>query len=143
MESHKNGRGIGGMKKTSRNTSIGMALGMCFGVALGSSFGTLFDGNLARGTSIGMSLGLALGLALGALKDKAINEQMEEKGYTVKAIEMRDVEGFLVTIVDRTGGEIVVKVPKGTMEAEQFAVGDIVFLDEDGEIEQAFDKGEQ
>ncbi len=35
---------------------------------------------------------------------------------------------------------LVVTVPSGTMETELFTVGDIVFMDEDGDIEQAFDK---
>ena len=37
----------------------------------------------------------------------------------------------------------MVSISSGTMETELFKVGDIVFIDEDGDIEQAFDEDER
>ena len=75
------------LKKTNKNTSMGMALGMCFGVSIGTAFGSMID-NTALGLSMGPGLGLLIGLVLGSLKDKEVNKQIEEKGYTI------DEEGF-------------------------------------------------
>ena len=47
---------------------------------------------------------------------------------------------YKITIVNNKDEEVVVTVPSGTMETELFTVGDIVFMDEDGDIEQAFNK---
>ena len=127
------------MKKTNKNMNMGLALGMCFGVSIGSALGlTLFDGNIAMGTSIGLSLGMAIGVLIGSAKDKEVNKQLEEKGYTITAI-----DDCKVTLVNINGEELVVDVPKGTMETEKFAVGDVVFMDEDGDIEQAFDEDDE
>lgn len=133
------------MKKTNKNTNMGIALGMCFGVALGSAFGgTVFHGNIAMGTSIGLSLGLLIGLVIGSLKDKVINEQIEEKGYTIKAIDKNENDKeYRITIVSESGEEVIVNIPVGIMETETFAVGDVVFLDNEGHIEQAFDEEEE
>lgn len=121
---------------------MGMALGMCFGVALGSAFGgTVFQGNIAMGTSIGLSTGLLIGLVIGSLKDKAINEQIEEKGYTIKTIDKNeDDKEYRIIIVSISGEEVIVNIPEGIMETELFSVGDVVFLDEEGHIEQAYDE---
>lgn len=129
------------MKKTSKNMTMGMSLGMCFGVALGTSFGGLFGGSIAIGTSMGLCIGMLVGLAIGSAKDKIVNAQIEEEGYTIKIIE-KDNESaeYKITIVNNKRKEIVVTVPSGTMETELFTVGDIVFMDEGGDIEQAFDK---
>ena len=70
------------VKKTNKNTSTGMALGMCFGVSIGTSIGSSF-GNIAMGSSMGMLFGMVIGLLIGAAKDKEINNQIEEKGYTI------------------------------------------------------------
>lgn len=133
------------MKKTNKNTNMGMALGMCFGVALGSAFGgTLFQGNIAMGTSIGLSLGLLIGLVIGSLKDKVINEQIEEKGYTIKTIDKNeDDKEYRIIIVSNSGEEVIVNIPEGIMETELFSVGDVVFLDEEGYIEQVYEVGEE
>ena len=130
------------MKKTNKNANMGMALGMCFGVALGSAFaGTLSHGNIAMGTSIGLSLGLLIGLVIGSLKDKVINEQIEEKGYTIKAIDKNENgKEYRIIIVSKSGEEVIVNIPVGIMETETFSVGNVVFLDEEGHIEQAFDE---
>ena len=124
------------MKKTNKNTNMGMVFGMCLGISIGTALGSSFD-NMAIGSCLGLCIGMALGLVLGAQKDKEVNKQLEEKGYTVKAI-----EGSKVTVIDNSGEEMVIDVPKGQMEEEEFSVGDVVFLDEDGLIEQAFDKEE-
>ena len=130
------------MKRTSKHTNMGMAMGMCFGISIGTSFGVACD-NIAIGMCVGLSIGMALGLAIGFQKDKAVNQQLEEKGYTVKTIEKgEDDKTYKITIVNNAGEETTVDVAKGTMETELFSVGDVVFLDEEGDIEQAFDKDE-
>jgi hypothetical protein len=131
------------MKKTNKNKSMGMALGMCFGVSLGTAFGSMI-GNTSLGLSMGPCLGLVIGLALGALKDKEVNKQLLEKGYTIKTITSLDEkQEYVITIVNHLGEESDVVVPKGQMEEETFEIGDVVFLDEDGMIEQAYDKEDE
>ena len=131
------------MKKTNHHTTMGMALGMCFGVSFGTSLGMIFD-NTSIGISLGLSMGLALGLALGSLKDKEINKQLEEKGYVIKAIEENtENDEYSITIADKFGSESIVITPAIQMDEEDFEVGDFVFLDEDGMIEQAYDKEDE
>ena len=131
------------MKKTNKNTSTGMALGMCFGVSIGTSIGSSL-GNIAMGSSMGMLFGMVIGLLIGAAKDKAINKQIEEKGYTIKDIKKNEQNGeYIITIVNRLGEENVVNVPKGQMEEENFSNEDVVYLDEDGMLEQAYDKEDE
>lgn len=128
------------MKKTSKNTGMGIALGMCFGVAVGTSLGSSF-GNTSIGISIGISVGMLIGLVIGMQKDKRVNQQIEEKCYTIaKIVHSQTDNKYMITIFDKAGIESVVAVPKGQMEGETFAVGDIVFMDDDGVIEQAYDK---
>ena len=103
------------MKKTNKNTSTGMALGMCFGVSIGTSIGSSL-GNVAMGSSMGMLFGMVIGLLLGATKDKDINNQIEEKSYTIKDIKKNEQnEEYIITIVNRLGEENVVIVPRGQM----------------------------
>ena len=118
---------------------------MCFGVALGSAFaGTLYKGYIAMGTSIGLSLGLLIGLVIGSLKDKVINEQIEEKGYTIKAIDKNENgKEYRIIIVSKSDEEVFVNIPLGIMETETVSVGNVGFLDEEGYIEQAFDEEEE
>ncbi len=128
------------MKKTNKNTSMGMALGMCFGVSIGTSVGSSL-GNTAIGSSLGMLLGMAIGLLVGVAKDKKINNQIEEKGYTVKSIKKDEQNGgYSITIVNKSGEESVVVIPEGQMKGENFSKEDVVYLDEDGMIKQAYDK---
>lgn len=128
------------MKKTNKNTSMGIALGMCFGVSIGTSLGLSFN-NLAMGSSMGMCIGMLIGLVLGALKDQKVNEQIEENGYTIKDItKSEEKEEYIITIVNRLGEESVVIVPKGQMEEENFSKEDVVFLDDDGLLGQAYEK---
>ena len=131
------------MKKTNKHTSMGMALGMCFGVSLGTSIGSSL-GNVAMGSSMGMLFGMVIGLLIGAAKDKKINNQIEEKGYTIKDIKKNEQSGeYIITIVNRLGEENIVNVPKGQMEEENFSNEDVVYLDEDGMLEQAYDKEDE
>ena len=128
------------MKKTNKNTNMGVALGMCFGISIGTAFGSMY-GNMALGSCLGLSIGLVLGLVIGSQKVKKVNEQVSEKGYTIKTIDFIDEKkGYAIIIVDHFGEEMTVIIPKGQMETENFTVGDIVFLDDDGLIEQAYDK---
>ena len=41
------------------------------------------------------------------------------------------------------GDESIVIVPKGQMEEENFQIDDVVFLNDDGLIEQAYDKDDE
>ena len=128
------------MKKTSKHTNLGMVFGMCFGISIGTAIGASFD-NIATGMCIGLGMGMALGIVIGSRKDQAVNRQIEEKGYTVKTIErIEDKNAYQIIVVSKAGEETVVNVPSGTMETELFEVGDVIFLDEDGDIEQAFDQ---
>lgn len=107
---------------------------MCFGVAFGSAIEGL-------GISMGLCIGMLIGLIIGTAKDKVVNAQVEEKGYTIKTIKKDDISNeYSIILTDNQGKELAVTVSDGTMEIEQFTVGDIVFMDEDGDIEQAFDK---
>ena len=128
------------LKKTNKNTSMGMALGMCFGVSIGTAFGSML-GNTGLGISMGSGLGLLIGLVLGSLKDEEVNKQLLEKGYTIKTIKSQnEKQEYVITIVNHLGEESDVIVPKEQMEEETFEIGDVVFLDEEGMIEQAYDK---
>ena len=79
--------------RSHRYQAIGMSMGMCFGI------------------SIGMLIGMAVGIA----KDKRINEQIEEKGYTILEINQKDdiQDEYIVKIVDKDGQESIVVVSKG------------------------------
>ena len=129
------------MKETNKNRNMGMSVGLCVGVAIGTSLGSVFH-NMATGISVGMCVGMAIGSLLGMLKDKEVNKQIEEKGYTVRSIEAAENGEYVITIGNKAGEEQAVTVPKGVMDEESFSVGDVVFLDDDGLIEQAFDKEE-
>ena len=125
------------MKQTTKNAGTGMALGMCLGVAVGSAIDRL-------GIPLGLCFGMLIGLAIGANKDKIVNKQVAEKGYKIKAIEKNEGSNeYGMTLVDNQGNEQTVSISSSTMETELFKVGDIVFIDEDGDIEQAFDEDER
>ncbi|MDO4556795.1 MAG: hypothetical protein Q4B70_16915 [Lachnospiraceae bacterium] len=125
------------MRKTTDNMALGMSLGMCFGVALGTAVEKL-------GIPMGICFGMLIGMMIGIAKDKAVKEQVEKEGYTIKSIEKNDAsDDYRIIINNNRGEEQMVNVPIGTMETEQFAVGDIIFMDEDGDIEQAFDEEDE
>ena len=124
------------MKQTTKNAGTGAAFGMCFGVVIGSAIESL-------GIPIGLCLGMSIGLVIGAKKDEIVNKQVAEKGYKIKVIEKKEVSNeYGITLVDNQGNEQTVSISSSTMETELFKVGDIVFIDEDGDIEQAFDEDE-
>lgn len=123
------------MKKTTKNTSMGMLYGVCLGTSIGVVFGNL---------TMGMLLGMAIGVLLGSVKDHAVNNQIQENGYTIKDIKAsEEKEEFIITIINRLGEENTVVIPKGQMETEIFSKGDVVYLDEDGMLEQAYDNEEE
>ena len=131
------------MKKTSKNTNMGMVMGMCFGVSIGTALGSTVD-NIGMGTSLGLCIGMAIGLVLGSQKDKEVNKQVEEEGYTIKDIKKNEPkEEYIITIANRLGEESVVIVSKGQMKEENFEIDDIVFLGDNGSIEQAYDKEDE
>ena len=93
---------------------------------------------------MGLCFGMLMGLIIGASKDKIINKQVAEKGYKIKVIEKNEGSNeYGITLVDNQGNEQTVSISAATMETELFKVGDIVFIDEDGDIEQAFDEDER
>ena len=126
-------------KKTGRNRSLGISLGMCFGVAIGTGFSNSLDVSQGIGLSLGLCFGMCAGMALGSHKDSVINKQLEEQGYTISHIEPSEVpDVFAVTIVNYAGEKQAVSVPKGELEAETLKVGDVVYLDEEGHLEQVY-----
>ena len=68
---------------------------------------------------------------------------LAQRRIKIKAIEKKEVSNeYGITLVDNQGNEQTVSISSSTMETELFKVGDIVFIDEDGDIEQAFDEDE-
>ncbi len=130
------------MKKTNKNMNSSMGMYMCFGVAIGTSLGVVFD-NIAYGVALGISLGVAIGAIIGSKKDQAVNKQVEEKEYTIKEIYPKKDNEYRIVIEDKFGNRKDVLTPSGIMDTELFSVGDVVFLDEDGMIEQVYDKDEK
>ena len=127
------------MKKTHKNMTLGMSLGMCFGVAIGTAMGESWFGNSGTGLAVGLPVCMCIGMALGTAKDNAVNRQLEEQGYTIKDIRpSEDGKELCVLIVNNRGEEQTVAVSKGELEAETLSVGDVVYLDEDGSLEQAY-----
>ena len=122
---------------------MGMCLGMCLGISIGTSLGNVF-GNTSIGILLGLAIGLVIGFILGSQKDNVVNNQIEEKGYRIKKIEKDEKsEEYILTIIDNISEETVVIVSEGEMETELFKIGDVVFFDKDGNIEQAFDKEDE
>lgn len=116
---------------------------MCFGVAIGCAFGQSVFDNMATGMTLGLSIVMCLGMVLGAIKDNAINRQLEEQGYKIKDIHPSQEENFLyVIIVNYKGEEQTVIISKDELKAETPSVGDYVFLDEEGLLEKAYDDDE-
>ncbi len=131
------------MKKTNKNTGIGMSLGTSFGLCIGLTLGIMFD-KITILPFLGLFIGMAIGLVVGSLKDNAVNKQVEEKGYSIKDIKKNEEkEEYTITIANKLGEESVVIVPKEQMEEENFEIDDVVFLNDDGLIEQAYDKEEE
>ena len=77
-------------------------------------------------------------------KNPPIVEQVKEEGYAIKDIKKRErKEEYIITIANRYGEESTVIVSKGQLEAENFEIDDVVFLDDAGLIEQAYDKEDE
>ena len=99
------------------------------------------EDDLQHGRALGEDI--FLGEVLGAVKDNAINRQLEEQGYKIKDIHPSQEENFLyVIIVNYKGEEQTVIISKDELEAETLSVGDYVFLDEEGLLEKAYDDDE-
>lgn len=115
------------MKKTNKYTSLymstGMALGLVFGMAVFS-----FN-NIAVGMCLGICIGICLGVGIGSTKDKKINKQLEEFGYTVKAINKTE-DGYDVILADKNGGESALTVSEKVLSKEGLKVGDTVYVEE-------------
>lgn len=129
-------------KESHKYQMMGMSLGMCFGISIGMSLGyTLFD-NGTLGMCMGLSIGMLIGMSVGMSKDKAINEQLKTKGYTILDIIPKDItlKEYEVKLADKNEEVCFVSVSRGTMETEDFKVGDLVYMDEDGNIEQAMEE---
>lgn len=126
-------------KETDKNRNTGMAIGMCFGMSIGLALANSLDINTGIGMCMGMSICMCLGLVLGASKDKVVNKQLEEQGYTIRRIEPAEApEEFAVTIVNHDSEEKTITMPIGALEAETLKVGDVVYLDEEGYLEQVY-----
>lgn len=129
-------------KESHKYQTLGMSLGMCFGISIGMSLGyALFD-NVPLGMCMGLSIGMLLGMTVGMSKDKAINEQLKEKGYTILDIVPKDTDKkeYEVKLADKNGEICFVTVSQGTMKTQDFKVGDLVYRDAAGNIEQAIEK---
>ncbi len=132
------------MKTTHKNMTFGMSVGMCFGVAMGSALGESVFGNTGTGLAIGLCAGMCVGMILGAGKDHAVNQQLEEQGYIIKDIQQSTgKKEYSVLIVNKRGEERSVIISKGELEAETLSVGDVVYLDEEGSLERAYDDDDE
>lgn len=125
-------------KKSTNHQTIGMSIGMCLGVSIGMTFGYGAFDNGPIGMCIGMAIGMCVGIALGKAKDDAVNKQFAEKGYAITEIKELEDGKNEVKFADREGNEQKVIVNKAEMKSEKFKVGDFIYLDEAGKIEQAF-----
>lgn len=123
-----------------RYQSMGMSIGMCFGVSIGLAFGNLIFDHGTIGMCFGISIGMLLGMVVGAAKDKKIREQLEEKGYKITAINMIGEGKYEITVTDKDDNSKKIEIHNGDMEVEQFQIGDLVYIDEDGNMESLMDK---
>ena len=99
------------MKKTNKNMKVGISLGMCFGVAIGTTWGESVSGSSGMGLALGLCAGMLIGMGLGAIKDNAVNKQLEEQFYIIKDIKNSpETNGFSVLIVNKRGEEQTVIV---------------------------------
>lgn len=120
--------------------NMGMSIGMCFGVSIGLAFGNLLFAHGTTGMCLGIPIGMLLGMAVGAAKDKKVREQLEEKGYKITAINRIGEDKYEITVTDKNDNVKKVEIHNGDMEVEQFQIGDLVYIDEDGNMESLMDK---
>lgn len=123
-----------------RYQSMGMSIGMCFGLPIGLAFGNLLSDHGTIGICFGLPIGMLLGMAVGAAKDKKIREQVEEKGYKIATINRIGEGKYEITVTDKNDNSKMVEIHNGDMEVEQFQIGDLVYIDEDGNMESLMDK---
>jgi hypothetical protein len=129
------------MKQLGNRSAIGLSMGICFGVAIGCAIGTATH-RLAASIGIGAGVGCLVGLFIGYQKDKEVNAQVEQFGYTIQSINLLDdAVSSMVVIIDKHGSSKEIKMPNAELNAENLKVGDIVYLNEDGLVERAFDEG--
>lgn len=123
------------MKQTHRHMVLGMSLGMCMGTGIGVALGTAMSGGIGTGMCLGLCFGMSVGMALGALRDREINRQIEEKGYTVREIVTLETGDAAVTVEDKTGALRTVTVPAKEAKQMELSVGSVVFLGETDHLE--------
>ncbi len=125
------------MKKTNKNMGLGMAYGSCIGLIVGALIGSF-------GIPLCLLAGMLIGLAIGKRKDDAVNEQVIEKSYKIQTIDLNEkFADYDVTVTDKKGNKKSTSVSAKKMKQEQFKIGDIVFMDDKGNIEQAFDANQR
>lgn len=124
------------MKKTRRNQETGAGIGLCTGMVLGMIAGENILGSMGTGMCIGVCLGMCIGTVAGAVKDRKINEQYEQEGYTAVDIRGGDDGKSYVTVRNTAGEETVIETPAADIEAEEITAGDAVYIDEEGHIEK-------
>ena len=127
-------------KLSNRYQMMGTSIGMCFGVSIGMAFGNLLFDHGALGMCFGIPIGMLLGMAAGSAKDKKVNEQIVEKGYKITAINIIGEGKYEITVTDKNDDSKKIEVNNGDMEAEQFQIGDFVYVDEDGAMESLMEK---
>ncbi len=127
------------MKETHKHRNYGLCIGMCFGAAIDIAFEQ--DGGWSSMGFVGIALGLLVGMAIGMAMNNKVNEQLRSQGYRIKEIrEPSSDGGYELIIVNHAGEEMIRTVEAGDMDVEGFKVGDMVYIDEDGAVEQAYDE---
>ena len=119
-------------KKVQKYMALYMSLGMCFGVSGGLVFGMLlFPDNMALGICFGIPIGMCIGMAMGAAKDKALSANMMK---VTRIEDMSESNDKLIYATDKNGEEKEYKITEKQIKEQQFAVGDRVALDTDGNL---------
>ena len=67
-------------------------------------------------------------------------EQLAEKGYKITEISKIGKDKYEITVSDKNDHTKKVEIYSGDMEFEQFQIGDLVYIDEDGNMESLMDK---
>ena len=65
---------------------------------------------------------------------------MAEKGYKITEISKIGKDKYEITVSDKNDHTKKVEIYSGDMEFEQFQIGDLVYIDEDGNMESLMDK---
>ena len=120
------------MKKTHKNTNLGIALGLCFGVTFGL---TIYD-NLP----LGILFGLAIGASFGSAMDKKLNVKIEEQGYIITAMKKTGPDTYTIRLANKHGKERQIEKNAAAIDSQNLRVGKVVYLNDDGHIELAYDE---